>query len=600
MHNTRSVFCGAKRPMAVGLLGLAAMGCLVSVPAAAQQAFSCNAATAAAQGVPARLDHIARSFEQRGLFSGTVLVACGDALLLNQGYGLASQEWRVPHAPDVKFLLASLTKQFTAAAVLRLVDQGQLQLDDPVRQHLPQLPAAWQAITVRHLLAHSSGIPNHTAAGDFEQIKTRAMTPDALLATFKDQPLNFAPGSAVRYSNSGYIVLGLLIEKLSGKSYASFLQSELLGPLGMADSGVASNEMITPRLATGYAKDGPRLRPASFLHLSVPYSAGALYGSTGDLLKWQRGLYGGAVLSAASLKAMTTATHAESANALGLFVGRSATGQIYFHSGGINGFSTFLQYEPASRVSIVVLSNVEGALTQDLTNKLSAVTNGRAVRLPDERKPIALPEPSLARYEGSYQRSPELTAWVRRRGAQLWVRVGQEAWTLIRPESEQAFYAPAGDKDLLFEFAPGAAPTAAGSDQGLAQALVLGDSADAGRWRRVALPWPTLAAQPLYLRGSMNEWAASQVFVVGADGIHHLTVDLAAAAHQLKIATEDWATVDLGQAADDKPLLGQGRMTLVGTGGNITLKLHAPSRCVFRVDGRDLIEPVLEVRCTAR
>jgi CubicO group peptidase (beta-lactamase class C family) len=199
-----------------------------------------------------------------------------------------------------------------------LVDQGRLGLDDALSKHLRDLPGAWSGITVRQLLSHTSGLPNHTQAGGLDKIRYQQMSPRDLYATFRDAPLDFPPGSDWSYSNSGYVMLGILIEELSGKRYAAFVQDELLKPLGMDSSGVAHSEVIVPLLASGYVRNGDTLRPANFLNMSVPYAAGALYATTGDLLKWQRGLYGGALLSPASLRAMTTPVRNE--YALGLQV----------------------------------------------------------------------------------------------------------------------------------------------------------------------------------------------------------------------------------------------------------------------------------------
>lgn len=289
---------------------------------------------------PERLAAIAQSVANRGLFSGTVLVARGEQVLLHRGWGLASQEWLVPNAPDVKYLLASVSKQFTAAAVLRLVDQHRVGLDDALSKHLSGLPAAWSAITVRQLLAHTSGLPNHTQADGPDKIRHQQMSPLELYATFRDAPLDFAPGSSWNYSNSGYGMLGILIEQLSGKRYGEFVQGELLAPLGMTSSGAAHSEEIVPRLTSGCTKNGATLRPANFLNRSVPNSAGALYGTTGDLLKWQLGLYGGTLLSPGSLKAMTTPVRNQ--YALGLNVAAPEMPVSYGHAGGTDGFSTYL------------------------------------------------------------------------------------------------------------------------------------------------------------------------------------------------------------------------------------------------------------------
>lgn len=537
---------------------------------------------------PDRLAAIAQSFASRGLFSGTVLVARGDQVLLHRGWGLASQEWQVPNAPEVKYLLASVSKQFTAAAVLHLVDQGRLGLDDALAQHLSGLPAAWSAITVRQLLAHTSGLPNHTQADGLDKIRHQQMSPRELYATFRDAPLDFAPGHGWNYSNSGYVMLGILIEHLSGKSYADFVQAELFAPLGMGHSGVAHSQVIVPQLASGYVKQGATLRPANFLNMSVPYSAGALYSTTGDLLKWQLGLYGGALLSPSSLKAMTTPVR--NRYALGLNVAPPGMPVSYGHAGGIDGFSTYLHYEPAQKITVAVLSNQELAEAPALALKLAAAAKGVAVVLPEERKPVSLPRAALARVAGSYRLQSEQALWVIQRGDALWARLGNQPWTALVAESASAFYAPQVDAELRFELPA----------DGPARAATLPDLPGSPTWPRVALPLPSFTAQKIYLRGSMNRWSTDHPMPVGADGLHRVTLDLPAGTHELKVASEDWSAIDFGAAMPAAPLPGRGSLVMTGTGRNIGLILDKASRCEFSVDGRDIVEPRLSWDCLAR
>jgi CubicO group peptidase (beta-lactamase class C family) len=535
-----------------------------------------------------RLAAIAQSFADRGLFSGAVLVARGEQLLLDRGWGLASQEWQVPNGPGVKYLLASVSKQFTAAAVLRLVDQGRLALDDKLSAHVPGLPAAWSAITVRQLMAHTSGLPNHTQADGLDKVRHQKMTPRELYASFRDAPLDFAPGSGWNYSNSGYVMLGILIEQLSGKSYAEFVHTELFKPLGMAGAGVAHSEVIVPQLASGYVNTGAALRPAAFLNMSVPYSAGAMYGTTGDLLKWQRGLYGGAVLSPSSLQAMTTPVRNQ--YALGLNVAPPGQPLAYGHSGGIDGFSTYLHYEPALKLTVAVLSNQESAAAPALALKLAAAAGGVVVVLPEERKLVSLPAAALARVEGSYRLKTEQTLWVHKRGDTLWARLGNQPWAELGAQSASSFYAPSVDAELRFDLPA----------EGPARAVTLPDLPGSPTAPRVALPLPSFAAQPIYLRGSMNQWSTRHRMAVGDDGLHRVSIELPAGAHELKVASEDWSAIDFGGADTAPPLTGQGRLALTGAGRNIALQLQRAARCAFTVDGRDIVQPRLEVSCLAR
>lgn len=238
-------------------------------------------------------------------FMGSVLVVEGDKTLINQGFGFADLEWDIPNTPDTKFRLGSLTKQFTAASILLLEERGKLSTDDLVKKYVPDAPAAWDKMTLYEVLTHTAGIPNFTAFPDYHALEWKSMTPAELVARFKDKPLDFEPGTQFRYSNSGYVLLGYILEKVSGEKYAKFLQENLFGPLGMADTGVDQSGLILAKRAQGY-EGVTAVRHAGYVDMTIPFSAGSLYSTTGDLLKWERGLFGGKVLKPESLKKMTT------------------------------------------------------------------------------------------------------------------------------------------------------------------------------------------------------------------------------------------------------------------------------------------------------
>jgi CubicO group peptidase (beta-lactamase class C family) len=206
-----------------------------------------------------RLETVVDSFVATSQFSGAVLVAKGDQVLLDKGYGAANLEWNIANAPDTRFRLGSITKQFTAASVLLLQERGRLKVSDPVSQHVPGLPASWNAITIDQLLHHTSGIASFTAQKEYPGIEPFAKKPAEILAMVRDLPLRFEPGSRFEYSNSGYVLLGQLIEQVSGVSYGEFVGKNIFEPLGMRDSGYDWNATILPHRAAGYARQGKTL-----------------------------------------------------------------------------------------------------------------------------------------------------------------------------------------------------------------------------------------------------------------------------------------------------------------------------------------------------
>jgi CubicO group peptidase (beta-lactamase class C family) len=324
---------------------------------------------------PAALDlkfdaAVADAMKNQG-FMGAVLVANGDRVLFSRGYGEANLEWSIPNSPDTEFRLGSLTKQFTAALVLKLQEGGKLKINDKISTYLPDAPKAWANITVAELLGHTSGIPNFTDDPTFGVWSASPHTPAELLAFFKDKPLDFPPGTKFAYSNSNYAVLGVLIEKLGDGAYGEQLKSRLFDPLGMTHTGLDSDDLILPKRASGYRPRAGALVYARSESMTVPWAAGGLYATTGDLLRWERALFGTKVISADSLKRMTTPGLGH--YGLGLFSEKIDGKTVISHGGGIEGFNTELYYAPETDVTVVVLSNVNTNQTGPLARKLLAI-----------------------------------------------------------------------------------------------------------------------------------------------------------------------------------------------------------------------------------
>jgi CubicO group peptidase (beta-lactamase class C family) len=405
------------------------------------------AASAMAQDA-SRMDQVVQSYVSDKSFMGSVLVARGDQVLLSKGYGSANLEWNVPNSPATKFRLGSVTKQFTAASILLLEERGKLKTDDPVKKFVPDAPAAWDKITIFHLLTHTSGIANFTSFPDYPSQEPFATTPEKLVARFRDKPLDFEPGDKWSYSNSGYVLLGYILEKASGQSYEKFLQENIFTPLGMKDSGYDSNSAIIPRRAAGYApgKDGPV--NAGFVHMSIPFSAGALYSTTEDLLRWEHGLLGGKLLSAASLARMTTPVKND--YAFGLTV-RTVNGhKVIEHGGGIEGFNTELAYYPDDKLTVVVLGNVSGAAPGTIATKLAELCHGEAVKLPGERKEITLDSKVLTRYVGAYRFESGANILITLENNQLFTKLGNQQAIPVFPESPTMFFPKVVDAEIEF------------------------------------------------------------------------------------------------------------------------------------------------------
>lgn len=302
-------------------------------------------------------------------------IARGDALIFAQGFGLANQELNVPVTTDTVFRIGSITKEFTAAAVLLLVEDGRIDLDTPIRTYLPTYPEAGGGVTVRHLLHHTSGIRDFTRLPEYRRNRPIDVTPEEVLARFANLPLEFVPGEKHRYCNSGYFLLAVLIERVSGRSFRDFVEQRLLFKLGMRRTWCDSAARIIPNRAAGYSKWGDRLRNASTISLSQTTGAGNLASTASDLIIWQRGIMKHRLINSASIESMRAKGKLNNGSpfnyGFGLRITRLDGHQVLRHGGGISGFRADLAYYPASEFTLAVLANCDGFNTARLSDQIA-------------------------------------------------------------------------------------------------------------------------------------------------------------------------------------------------------------------------------------
>ncbi|MBP1468135.1 beta-lactamase family protein [Candidatus Chloroploca sp. M-50] len=284
-------------------------------------------------------------------FSGAVLVAYQGNTLISRGYGLANREAGIVATSSTRFRLASVTKPITALAVLRLVAAGKVQLEASICAYLDPCPATWQAITVADLLRHNSGIPNYTDFASFASVELQPATPEAIVARFRDLPLNFVPGSMYHYSNSNYVLLGLIIERASGQTYADFLQNDLFTLLEMSNSGLDPGDFSPLGGTRGYAGGALDIP----LDVSNLFAAGDLYASVEDLHRLTRALYAGLLLPPELMTMMTTPRHMR--YGMGWLIEQRGDQRLVYHPGWMSGANTWLGHYPDTGLTIVILSN---------------------------------------------------------------------------------------------------------------------------------------------------------------------------------------------------------------------------------------------------
>lgn len=336
-----------------------------------------------AQSKSEMIEELMEKYSEYEQFNGSVLVAENGEVIYKDGLGLANMEFDIPNEPDTKHRLGSITKQFTAMLILQLVEDGKLELDKPISKYLPDYkgPAA-DSVTVHHLLNHSSGIPSYTSfPGFFEKQSRDPYTPGEFVKTFSDSTLQFTPGEKFVYNNSGYFLLGHIIEEISGKSYEEMLTENIFTPLGMDNSGFDHHADIIKKRASGYERAGNGYRNAPYLDMSIPYAAGSLYSTVEDLYLWDRALYEEELLSEELKEQMFSAQIKDGDSYYGygwairkMPIGKTKDSILTIaHGGGINGFNTLLIRIPKDQHLIVLLNNTGGTNLGEMARSIISI-----------------------------------------------------------------------------------------------------------------------------------------------------------------------------------------------------------------------------------
>ncbi len=315
-------------------------------------------------------------------FSGAILVSIKDEKIISQGFGMSNFELDVPNTSKTKFRIGSVTKQFTAVAIMQLYEKGLLSLDDTLDKYIPDYPKG-NKVTIHHLLTHTSGIFNHTNIDGFiKNIMRNNHSVLELIAEFKNLPYDFRPGGTYTYSNSGYILLGYIIENVSKMSYKQYLQENIFNKLSMDDTGYDDHLQLIKSRASGYSLKGEEriLSNCDFIDMTVPYAAGALYSTVEDLHTWNKRLFQGEIISKAALNQMISG-HANSGDqgfyGYGIFTADVELGgkirKKVYHGGGIPGFLTSNNIYPDEEIQIIMTTNVVNEYFADKISKIETI-----------------------------------------------------------------------------------------------------------------------------------------------------------------------------------------------------------------------------------
>ena len=379
--------------------------------------------TAGRAELEAEVDAFLGPIVDMDLISGSVLIARNGEILLAKGYGPANREYEIPCTPETKFRLGSVSKQFTSAAIMLLVQQGKVNLEDTVGLYFAGYPNG-DKITVHHLLTHRSGIPNYNNLDGYGEKMVLPLGIDSVIAWFRDEPLQFEPGTAWAYSNSGYVLLAGIIERVSGESYADFLHDNIFEPLGMHNSGQDVFTAVIPNRATGHGNDGEQIYQAPYRDMPFTSGAGSLYSTVLDLFKWDRALYGDEFLSAETRQTMFTPV--EHNYACGWFVDPRFERRAISHTGAINGFLASIERYVDDGVLVVALLNYESTFSRGATRGLAAIALGEEYEPLLTTEPVAVDQTALEAYCGQYEVMPEVPMTVTREGDVL-VLIGDDA-----------------------------------------------------------------------------------------------------------------------------------------------------------------------------
>ena len=379
---------------------------------------------------------------ERGNFSGAVLVSRAGHIVFERAYGFSDANRKVPNTTQTRFLLGSITKSFTAVLVMQLEHEKQISLSDSICQYLQECPPGWRAITLHHLLSHTSGIFNVTEAPEFESLKSIAQTRGQMLARMFHHPLAFAAGEKFQYSNSNYYLLGIVIETVTGDSFAHVLQRRILDPLGMRDTGMFRDDSVFAGQAHGYRRDAAgTYEDDPPMHESWAFSSGGMYSTLRDLATFSNALTAEELVPRAALERMWRPTSGEYGYGFQTPAASSWTfdRRMVEHGGRMPGFVTMFQRFLDDGVTVIVLSNQIDAAPARVARGLGAATFGVPYQSVFERKPIKVSSEVLQRFAGEYEFDGMRFSLFQRNG-EMFARVGEAPEVSILFESESAFF----------------------------------------------------------------------------------------------------------------------------------------------------------------
>ncbi|MCB2219053.1 MAG: serine hydrolase [Bacteroidetes bacterium] len=381
----------------------------------------------------------------------TILVAQGDKVIYSKAFGMADMERNVPNRPEMVFEIGSITKQFTAVCILMLMEKGKLSLDDDITKFIEDYPTQGHHISIHHLLTHTSGIKSYTSMEEWNSIWRKDFTNDELIDFFKNQPMDFAPGTEFRYNNSAYFLLGVIIEKVSGMTYPEFLKQRIFKPLGMDHSYYGSHRRIIQNRALGYQKEDV-WKNAEFLSMTQPGAAGSIMSTVNDLYTWNKAVRDDKLISTESKqKAFTdyTLNNGEKIDyGYGWMPNEIQGSQTLEHAGGIFGYTSNGIWLPEENVYVVMLSNRDDKGPNYLSTKLAAMAIGKPY--PEEEEKISVDDDILKQYVGQYEFEDGSVRYITFENGQLFSQRSGSSSFEIFPMADNKFFFKGSLASIVF------------------------------------------------------------------------------------------------------------------------------------------------------
>jgi CubicO group peptidase (beta-lactamase class C family) len=393
------------------------------------------------------LDEFAKAEFTVKEFNGTVLVMQKGKAIYKKSFGMADREWNIPNTAETKFRIGSVTKQFAASCILLLADEGKLSVDDYLNKYISDYPKG-DSITIHMLLNHTSGIKNYTDLPEFWPKSALPLGTAEMIALFKNKPLDFSPGTNWNYSNSGYFLLGVIVEKVSGKNFTSFLTENIIQKIGLKNTSMDRLDSVLAFRARGYSKNSAAVwQQAMYISMEAPYSAGAMVSTVEDLYLWTKALHSNRVISAAATQKMITPY--KNNYGYGIGIDSLKTHKRVSHNGGIPGFASYLGYFPDDDLCVVVISNNESNSTK-LGIALSSIMFDLPVQKPYVPKEVKIDAAILDQYIGKYIATGPIE--LIKKENKLYRHRDGAADIELKPESNtRFFYADNSDRFIEFE-----------------------------------------------------------------------------------------------------------------------------------------------------